>query len=331
MNRFEVITPADAAHAAKLLAEDDRVAFAGGVDVIDLMKQDLIAPAALVNLKALPGLDRIESAPDGSLHIGALVKVATLADDASIQARYAALAEAASEAATPQIRNLATVGGNLLQRPRCWYFRNPDVNCLKKGGDKCYSIGGLNRYHAILGGGPSYIVHPSNLAVALVAFGASVKIVGASGERTVELEKFFTPPSVDAKRENSLGAGEIVTEVVVPPPPAGAGSAYLEAREKQSFDWPLVSAATVIYRAPGSGVVRDARVVMGAVAPIPWRSPEAESALRGATLDAGRARAAAEAALKNAQPMSDNAYKVTIAKVIVRRAILKAGGVGARV
>jgi xanthine dehydrogenase YagS FAD-binding subunit len=328
MNRFEVIAPAHAAQAVRLLAAEDHVALAGGVDVLDLMKQDLIAPAALVNLKSLPGLDRIEFAPDASLRIGALVKVAALADNTAIRAKYAALADAASEAATPQIRNLATVAGNLLQRPRCWYFRNPDVNCLKKGGDKCFSIGGLNRYHAILGGGPSYIVHPSNLAVALVAFGASAKIVGPDGERTVELEEFFTLPTVDAKRENSLGAGEIVTEVVVPPPPAGACSAYLEAREKQSFDWPLVSAAAVIGRAPGSTVVRDARVVMGAVAPIPWRSPEAEAVLKGAALDQDRARAAAEAALKNAQPMSDNAYKVTIARVIVRRALLKAGGIG---
>ncbi len=328
MNRFEVIAPADLAHAARLLASDNRrIALAGGVDVIDLMKQDLIAPPALVNLKALPALDKIESASDGSLRIGALAKVAAVADDAAVRARHAALADAAAEAATPQIRNLATVGGNLLQRPRCWYFRNPDVHCLKKGGDKCYSIGGLNRYHAILGGGPSYIVHPSNLAVALVAFGASARIVGPNGERTIELEKFFTLPSVDPRRENSLAAGEVITEIIVPAQPAGTGSAYLEAREKQSFDWPLVSAAAVIHRAPGSRTVRDARVVMGAVAPIPWRAPEAEDALKGAALDVTRARTAAEAALKNAQPMSDNAYKITIAKVIVRRAILQAGGI----
>ncbi len=331
MNRFELIAPADLAHASRLLSSDNRVALAGGVDVIDLMKQDLIAPPALINLKALPELDKIESAPDGSLRIGALAKVAAVAGDATIQAKYTALADAAAEAATPQIRNLATVGGNLMQRPRCWYFRNPDVHCLKKGGDKCYSIGGLNRYHAILGGGPSYIVHPSNLAVALVAFGASAKIVGPNGERTIELEKFFTLPSVDPRRENNLGAGEIITEIIVPPPPVGAGSAYLEAREKQSFDWPLVSAAAVIHRAPGSGAVREARVVMGAVAPIPWRSPEAEDALKGAALDVARARTAAEAALKSAQPMSDNAYKIAVAKVIVRRAILKAGGIAPEV
>ena len=198
-----------------------------------------------------------------------------------IRAKFTAIAEAAGEAATPQIRNLGTVGGNILQRPRCWYFRNPDVNCLKKGGDTCYSIGGLNRYHAILGGGPSFIVHPSNLAPALIAMRASATIVGPAGQRSVELEKFFTLPTVDAKRENSLKPGEIITEVIVPAPSAGVRSHYLEAREKQSFDWPLVSVAIVIDSAPGAKTVRDARVVMGAVAPMPWRSAGGGSRAQG--------------------------------------------------
>lgn len=329
MNRFEVITPADLASASRLLAEDGHVAIAGGVDVIDLSKQSIVEPAALVNLKGLPELGGIDVRPSGELRLGATVKLSEVANHPAIRAKYAALAEAAGEAATPQIRNLGTVGGNLLQRPRCWYFRNPDVNCLKKGGDKCYAIGGLNRYHAILGGGPSFIVHPSNLAPALIAFRASAKIVGPAGERIVELEKFFTLPTVDAKRENSLKPGEIITDVIVPAPSVGARSCYLEAREKQSFDWPLVSAAVVLERAPGGNTVRDARIVMGAVAPIPWRSVEAESLLKGRAIDESAARGAAEAALKDASPMSDNVYKVVIAKVIVRRAIIAAAGVEA--
>ncbi|HZC46406.1 MAG TPA: FAD binding domain-containing protein [Candidatus Acidoferrum sp.] len=164
MNRFEVITPADLASAARLLAEDGHVAFAGGVDVVDLSKQRIVSPAALVNLKALKELGGIEVRPSGELRLGATAKLSEVAEHPAIRAKFTAIAEAAGEAATPQIRNLGTVGGNLLQRPRCWYFRNPDVNCLKKGGDTCYSIGGLNRYHAILGGGPSFIVHSSNLA-----------------------------------------------------------------------------------------------------------------------------------------------------------------------
>ena len=337
MNRFEVITPDNLASASQLLAERDRVAIAGGVDLVDLMKQDLVESPAVVNLKGLKELEGIEVRPDGTLRIGALVKLAEVAEHPVINEKYPALAQAAGEAATPQIRNLATVGGNLLQRPRCWYFRNPDVHCLKKGGDKCYAIGGLNRYHSILGGGPSYIVHPSNLAPALIAFGASVRIAGSGGSASnptspselVPLDKFFTLPTVDVKRENALAAGSIITGVIVPPTAPGTRSVYLEAREKQSFDWPLVSVAVVLSPAVPGKPVRDARIVMGAVAPIPWRSPEAEAALRGAPLDEARARTAADAALAYAQPMSDNAYKVVLAKVLVRRAILKAGGVQA--
>src|ERR1700722_7054480 len=222
MNRFEVITPADVASASRLLAEDGNVAFAGGVDVVDLSKQNIVSPVALVNLKGLKELSGIEMRPSGDLRLGATVKLSEVSEHPAIRAKFAAIAQAAGEAATPQIRNLGTVGGNIMQRPRCWYFRNPDVNCLKKGGDKCYAIGGLNRHHSILGGGPSYIVHPSNLGPALVAFRASAKIVGPTGERVVELEKFFALPTIDPKRENLLKPGEIITEVIVPAPAANS-------------------------------------------------------------------------------------------------------------
>ncbi len=327
MNKFEVIAPTDIVHASRLLTQKDHVAIAGGVDVVDLMKLDLIAPATLVNLKGLKELDGIQVDPKVGLRLGALTKLQDVANHPVIREQYTAIAEAAAEAATPQIRNLGTVAGNLLQRPRCWYFRATDVRCLKKGGDKCYSIGGLNRYNAILGGGPSYIVHPSNLAPALIAMNARARIIGPAGERSVEMEKFFTLPSVDVSRENSLQPGEIIVDVSVPTPAAETHSTYLEAREKQSFDWPLVSVAAVLMSAPESKSIRDARIVMGAVAPIPWRVPGAEASIKGAPLDVAHAKAAAEAALKDAQPMSDNAYKVTIAKVMVRRAILRAGGI----
>jgi len=298
MNRFEVITPADLASASRLLAQDGHVALAGGVDVVDLSKQGIVSPTGLVNLKGLKELGGIELRPSGELRLGATAKLSEVTEHPAIRAKFTAIAEAAGETATPQIRNLGTVGGNLLQRPRCWYFRNPDVNCLKKGGDTCYAISGLNRYHAILGGGPAFIVHPSNLAPALIAMRASATIVGPAGERTIELEKFFTLPTVDPKRENSLKSGEIITEVIVPAPSASVSSHYLEAREKQSFDWPLVSVAIALDRAPGAKTVRDARVVMGAVAPVPWRSHGAEAVLKSGPLDESRARAAAEAALK---------------------------------
>ena len=325
MNRFELIAPSDPAQAAQLTARPGNAALAGGVDLLDLMKQKIAAPTTLVNLKALKGLAAIEPGQSGGMRIGALAKLSEIATNDNIRERYTAVADAAGEAATPQIRNLATAGGNLLQRPRCWYFRNPDVQCLKKGGKQCYAVGGLNRYHAILGGGPSFIVHPSNLAPALIAYGASVRLIGPAGERAVELERFFILPKTDVTRENILRPGEILTAIELPAPPQGAQSSYLEAREKQSFDWPLVSAATML--ALQSGVVRDARIVMGAVAPIPWRAPAAEKILVGARITPDVAARAADAALTGAAPLPQNGYKVPIAKAIVRRAILRAAGV----
>jgi xanthine dehydrogenase YagS FAD-binding subunit len=327
MNRFSIVTPSGVRSASRELARPGHVAIAGGVDMLDLLKQDLAAPATLVNLKHLPELQGIEVAPSGELRLGAVASLHQVAAHPGVRERFTAIAEAAEQAATPQIRNLATVGGNLLQRPRCWYFRNPQVNCLKKGGTRCYSVSGLNRYNAILGGGPSYIVHPSNLAPALIAFGASAQIAGPAGERTVLLEKFFTLPSADPTRENDLQPGEIITRVIVPAPAAGTRSVYLEAREKQSFDWPLAAAAVVVEAQPRARTVRSVRIVMGAVAPIPWRATDAENALAGAAIDQARARLAGEAALRGAAPLSENVYKIAIAKVIVRRAILRAAAV----
>jgi xanthine dehydrogenase YagS FAD-binding subunit len=325
MNRFEVITPSDLPGASRLLSQRGSIALAGGIDTVDLLKQEIIEPRALINLKGLGGMDGIQSDAAAGLRIGALVKLHQVADSAQVRERYAAIAEAAGTAATPQIRNLATVAGNLLQRPRCWYFRNPDVDCLKKGGLKCYAAEGLNRYHAILGGGPSYIVHPSNLAPALIAFGAKAKVFGPKGEHEIDLEQFFVLPRTDVLRENVLQPGEIITEIIVPLPLPGTNSVYLEAREKQSFDWPLVSVAAVVANAANR--VQTARIVMGAVAPIPWRVPDAEKILAGATLDSAVASHAADIALNGAKPLANNGYKVPIAKALVRRAILQAGGI----
>ena len=327
MNRFAIVTPANLPAAVRLLAQPGHMAIAGGVDALDLLKQNIAAPRTLVDLNGLTELQGINPAPDGGLRLGAMVRLSDVAAHPVVRMRFAALAAAAGEAATPQIRHLGTVGGNLLQRPRCWYFRNPDIVCLKKGGHICYALNGLNRYHAILGGGPSFIVHPSNIAPALIAFGASLRLSGPGGERKVVLDQFFALPSVDATRENVLQAGEIVVEVIVPPPAASTQSAYLEVREKQSFDWPLVSVAAVLEIDPRSKRTHQANVVLGAVAPIPWRAREAERALAGGMLDRARAASAADAALKDARPLSHNAYKVAIARALVRRTVLSAGQV----
>ena len=327
MNRFAIVTPANLPAAVRLLAEPGHMAIAGGVDTLDLLKQNIAAPRTPWSTLRAHGIAGINpGTPDGGLRLGAMVRLSDVAAHPVVRMRFAALAAAAGEAATPQIRHLGTVGGNLLQRPRCWYFRNPDIVCLKKGGHICYALNGLNRYHAILGGGPSFIVHPSNLAPALIAFGASVRLSGPGGERKVVLDQFFALPSVDATRENVLQAGEIVVEVIVPPP-AASTSAYLEVREKQSFDWPLVSVAAVLEIDPRSKKIHQANVVLGAVAPIPWRAREAEQALAGGMLDRARAASAADAALKDARPLPHNAYKVAIARALVRRTVLSAGQV----
>jgi len=320
MNRFELARATSPAAARDLLAEKPGSVFkAGGIDLIDHLKEHLVEPPRVVDLKTIPGLDGITAAADGSLRIGPLATLARVAADAGVRKSHAALAQACAEAASPQIRNVATVGGNLLQRPRCWYYRLESYQCLKKGGDVCFAVGGENRYHAVFGGGPSYAVHPSNAAVPLLAFGASFILEGEQGSRTVPASEFFTSPAKDPERENQLRPGEILTEIRVPAA-AGVRSVYQDVRERAAFDWPLVSAAVAL-KVEG-GVVREARVVLGAVAPVPWRSAKAEQALVGKPLEEATAAAAARAAVFGATPLSDNGYKVGLVQTLVRRALM---------
>ncbi|HXU82708.1 MAG TPA: FAD binding domain-containing protein, partial [Polyangia bacterium] len=232
---------------------------------------------------------------------------------------HLALAQACGEAASPQIRNVATIGGNVLQRPRCWYFRQEAYHCLKKGGDACFAVGGENRYHVIFGGGPSYAPHPSNSAVPLVAYGASFVLEGEKGPRTVTAADFFQLPSKDVKRENQLQPGEVLTEIRVPAAP-GTVALFDELRERAAFDWPLVAVAVVLKKDAG-GAIQEARVVLGAVAPIPWRSTRTEQALVGKRLDEAAVAAAAKAAVIGAAPLSDNGYKVGLVQALVRRTL----------
>lgn len=318
MNRFEVIKPSTIAQAKDALLEKTPSLYkAGGIDVIDHLKERLEQPQRVVDLKSLPGMTDIRVEADGSLRIGALAKLADIAADPRIRKSHTALAIAAGETASPQVRNVATLGGSVLQRPRCWYYRLEQYQCLKKGGEVCFAVGGENRYHVIFGGGPSYAVHPSNSAVALVALNASFVFDGPKGQRTVPAQDFFQLPSKSATVENILQWGEILTEVRVPAPMGK--SIYDEVRERQAFDWPLVSMAAVV-RAEG-GVVKEARVVLGAVAPIPWRSPRTEAALVGRALDETTLMDAARAAIVGAAPLSDNGYKVTLVQTLVRRTL----------
>ena len=337
MKAFEWVSPATVEEAVSLLKsapasrDMDEAArpLAGGQDLLTTMKDYLTRPTRVVNLKGIRGLDRIEGDAKKGLRVGALVTLAQVEEHAGIRRDFPGLAEAAHSVATQQIRNLGTVGGNLCQRPRCWYYRLEEAVCIKKGGSECFAATGENKYNAILGGGPSWIVHPSDLAPMLVALGASVSVVGADGRRTIPLEKFFTLPNEGSiRRENVLKNDEIITEVSVPASGFAARSTYLKFKERDSLDFALSSVAAAVELGPDKRV-RQARIVLGGVAPVPWRVPKAEEFLKGKALDAASLEGAARLALEGAEPLSQNAYKVPLTQTLVRRALAKAGGVSA--
>ena len=312
--------------AAAMIAPSTPAEFilkAGGIDLLDLMKEGL-APQGLVDLRGVPGLDRIADAGSSGVRIGPLITLAKLAANEMVGERYGALAQAAGMAASPQIRNVATLGGNILQRPRCWYFRSRDFHCLRKGGGHCFAIAGENQYHGLFDNHVCAIVHPSTTATALVALGASVELTGASGDvRTVLLEDFLLSSGDDVHRENDLQPQELLTAVLLPPLSSSARSIHLKQGEKDSFDWPLAEVAVVIERA-GDGRCIRASVVLGAVAPVPHRADAAEAVLVNAQIDDAVAADAAKRALDGATPLTKNAYKIPLIETLVRRAILAA-------
>jgi xanthine dehydrogenase YagS FAD-binding subunit len=336
MKAFEWMTPGSINEAVGALKsapapddlDDAARPIAGGQDLLTTMKDYITRPSRVVNLKSIRGLDRIVEDGKG-LRIGALVTLAQLEEHPVVRRSFPGLAEAAHSIATPQIRNLGTVGGNLCQRPRCWYFRLEEAVCLKKGGSECFAATGENKYNAILGGGPSYIVHPSDLAPMLVALGASVSVVGPDGKRSVLLDRFFTlPADGNLRRENVLRNDEIITEIKVPASKFAAHSTYLKFKERDSMDFAIAAvAAAVAMRA--NKTISEARLVLGGVAPIPWRVPKAEAALIGKTMNSEVLTTAARIALEGAKPLEKNAYKIPLTQTLVRRALAKAGGVTA--
>jgi xanthine dehydrogenase YagS FAD-binding subunit len=297
---------------------------AGGQDLLARMKDYIDSPDRLVNVKN--ALDAtVAATPDGGVKIGGAMKVVDLAEHAQVAKLYPAVAAAAIEIGTPQIRNQATVGGNINQRPRCWYYRNEEFVCYKKGGSRCFAVNGENQYHAIFGNdGPSHIVHPSSLAVPFLAYGAKFRVLGSKGEREITAADYFTMPTLqNVMKENVLEDDELLTHVILPAP-GNVKSGHYEVRYKASHDWPLAFATVVL--AMNGQTIRSARVVLGAVAPVPWRSRAAEEALVGKTLNEETGTAAGEAAIKEAKPMSGNAYKIQITRTAVKRAIMNAAG-----
>jgi len=333
MQAFEYASATKKEQIATLLGDDGAV-LAGGTDLLALMKDDVVTPKRLVNIKQIEGLRGVSYNANTGLRIGALTTLAELADSKDLTA-YPMLTEAVQEAASVQIRNLATIGGNMCQRPRCWYYRN-GMGLLPTTKDgKSMVLEGDNRYAAILGNnGPAYFVSPSTLAPVLIAYGAKIHLYSAkssgTGVRELPLEKFFVIPTSEGQREHDLKPGEIVMEIIVPPPSKNLKASSYEVRQRAAFDWPLAHAAVALEM--DGNTVKSARVVLGQVAPVPWISPEAADALVGKTVNNDTAMAAANAAVAKAKPLSRNKYKITLAKAAVKRAVInaaagRAGGV----
>jgi xanthine dehydrogenase YagS FAD-binding subunit len=324
MKTFDLQKPSSIEEAAALLPEaHDRsqaVLLAGGQDLLGEMKDALVAPERVVNLKGIEGLDAITWRADGSVSLGALVTLQSLAEEPRVLKELAVLAEAAGLVGSPQIRAVGTVGGNLNQRPRCWYYRNADSVCLKKGGTHCFAQLGMSKYNAILGGGPTYIVHPSDLAPALVSLGATVALVSPRGRRIVPLSEYFLLPADDGiTRETIRESDEVMTYINVPPQQLGMRSTFLKFRERGSYDWALSAVALCLWR--DEDTIIGARLVLGGVAPTPWRCESAELLLIGNTVDDATIRSVVDDALKQAEPLSDNAYKVPLTKGLITRAL----------
>ena len=295
----------------------------GGTDLLELQKEYIAQPDKVVSLSAVAGLKTIEETRTG-LRIGAEVKVADIADSKPVQSDYPGLATAARELGTPQIRNMGTLGGNLCQRNRCWYFRDEHVHCLLKGGDSCYAANGENRYHAVFTRDHKcFMVHPSTLAPLLMALGATAEVLGPKGKRTLKLSEFYHAPSGPTEREHVLAPNELVLSVLIPSDRVRKSASY-EVRHKQSYDWPLVHVG-VAFEYDG-GKATNTRIVLGHVAPTPIVAEEAGKMLDGKAITEETGAAAGEAATKGAAPLSQNAYKVKLIAVAVKRALLTAVG-----
>lgn len=306
--------------ARQLRGDGLSVSFAGGgSDLLALLKDRVVEPDVIVNLKTIGDLDRVTTSSDG-VSIGGLITLEELSGHEVIRSQFGVLAEAAESVATLQIRTVGTLAGNLCQRPWCWYFRN-GFPCYKAGGDRCFSPTGENQLHAIFGGGPSYIVHPSDTAPALVALDARFRIVGPDGERVVPAAEFFVLPRENAAQENVLGSEDVLASIEIPSARPGTRSTYHKVMDREAWTHAVVSAAVVLEM--DGQVCRSARVVLGGVAPVPWRLPAVERLLAGQRITEELAERAGEVAVEGAQPLSKNAYKIPLTRGIVRRTLLE--------
>jgi xanthine dehydrogenase YagS FAD-binding subunit len=315
MKSFMHVNATSVDEAASTLADFDGKAkiVAGGTDIIDILKDEALPdyPEALVNIKAIPGLDSI-SENGGMLTIGALTKLSTIVSDGTISAKYPILAEAADSVASPQIRNMGTLGGNICQDTRCWYYRAPQnyFYCFRKGGSLCHAVPGDNRYSAILGGAVCFTVCPSDMAIALSALDANL----VTNKRNIPISSLYKVLTLD------LDTDEIVTEVQIPTPQNGAKQTFNKFRTRKAVDFAITSVATVVNIE--GGVVSDSRIILGAVAPVPYRATDAENAIKGKAINETTAQEAADAAVNGALALSKNAFKITLVKTMVKDALM---------
>jgi xanthine dehydrogenase YagS FAD-binding subunit len=319
MKNFEHVNAASVESALSSLGQDGRSrVIAGGTDLLTELKLGIIGPDRLINLKSIPGLDGIRFDESSGLRLGALATLTAIAAKDIVQERYHALYRAISLAASPQLRNRGTIGGNLGQDSRCWYYRGP-FHCWLKGGAVCYARDGENAHHAIFGGGPCYTVHPSDPAPALIALGAEVSIMGIEGERTLSLEKLFQKPEEGNRRMTTLKPSEIIVGVQVPTPSASSRGTYLKAMERRV--WTFAQASVAAQLTLEGDIVREARLVLGGVAPMPWRVRDAEAALLGKRLEDASIDRAADLCVAGTQPLAHNGYKIPLVKGIVKEGV----------
>jgi xanthine dehydrogenase YagS FAD-binding subunit len=318
---FSYVRPQSVKDAVKQLSEKGSRLMAGGTDLMGCLRDNVVAAQKVVSITRLNDLRGIKETREGGLRIGALVTIAEIAENPIVAKRYPALAQAALQVASPQLRNQGTIGGNLCQKPRCWYYRG-EFHCLRKGGNLCYAMQGENQYHAIFGSdGICAIVHPSDTAPALIAFQAAARVAGARGSRLVSIEKFHVLPRVDVLKETVLNPGEMVTEILLPKPPEGSKSTYRKIRARRAWDFSLAGAAIVA--SFKQGTVQHARVVFSGVAPVPWRSQAVEHAIIGNELTADTIAQAAEAAITDAEPLSENGFKVPLLRAVMEEELTK--------
>jgi len=320
MKKFTYKNPSTIDEAITFLGKNwsDAKILAGGSDLVGMMKNDNIYPKQVVSLKYLKGYDYVKNGSRG-ITIGALAKLNDIIDNSQVNNGYSLLSQAASVVGTPQLRNMGTLGGNICQRPRCKYFRG-NFPCMRNGGDECSAIIGDNRNHCIFGGGPCFIIHPSDTSTALMALGAQLNIEGPNGSRKVPIEKFFVLPEENIMRENILKPDEIITEISIPPQPENSTQIFKKFMRRSSWDFAVVSVAVILSRE--GNTCREIKLVLGGVAPKPWRVPKAEEFFKGKSINENNIERVAEIALEGAQPLEKNSYKIELTKNMIKDILL---------